>query len=123
MTISDKFNKLFHNQVVTVEPEPCPLTNNTVNVLRKYSITCKCGGMTVPTSNKGNLFRCIHCTKEHRYINYNLERSNNYLVDLGSEAVGNEAMILNMDYYEDAIKILQKEYKKPSMSFKSYFKF
>lgn len=125
MTISNKLKVLFQNKEATVEhkTESYLLINNNVNILRQCSIKCKCGAVSVPIGKKGNVFRCINCTKEHQYINYNLERLNNHLAVPGFKPTVNNNMILNMDYYEDAIKILQKEYRKPFMSFMNYFKF
>jgi len=124
MIVFDKLKILFQNKTSKIEAEAvrCPLTNDTVNILRKHSIACKCGGMAVPISKRGNVFRCIHCTEEHRYINYNLERLSNYLAAQDSDITANEDVTFNTNDYDDAIKLLQEEYKNPHVSLKNYFK-
>ena len=124
MMVFNKLKVLLQNKVSKLEPKAgrCPLLNNTVNILKQHSIACKCGGLAVPISKKGNVFRCIHCTEEHRYINYNLGRLNNYLDAQNPNATISEAMIFDMNSYDDAIKILQEEYKRPYLPLKRYFK-
>lgn len=122
--ILNRLKELLQNKVSDIEPraEGCPLVNNMINILKQHSIACKCGAIAVPIGKKGNVFRCIHCAEEHRYINYNLGRSSNYLAAQGSDSTANEATTLHMDIYDDAVKILQEEYKNSHLFLKRYFK-
>ncbi|MDN5565569.1 MAG: hypothetical protein L0G25_02110 [Psychrobacter sp.] len=124
MTVFNKLKVLFQSKTSNIEGEAvlCPLTNDTVNILKQHSIACKCGGMAVPISKRGNVFRCIHCTEEHRYMNYHIGRLKSYLAAQGSDFTANEDVAFNMDHYNNAIKLLQEEFKNPHVSLKNYFK-
>lgn len=79
------------------------------DALKEQAVTCRCGGLAIPTGQKGKIRRCIRCDKQFANSAYNLgdtrtprEREN---------FVSYEEK-LDMKQYEDAVKLLKKEDEK-----------
>ena len=61
----------------------------TANMLKNLSVTCRCGGLAVPTKKYGRIRRCIRCNTQFSNSGYDLED-------------------LNMKYYDGAISLLKE---------------
>lgn len=77
----------------------------TANLLTTVSVTCRCGGLAVPTEKQGKIRKCVRCNVQFVSSNYNLggtrpaHESNSapfFLYDG-----------LNMNYYDDAVRLLK----------------
>lgn len=109
MDILRKIKRLFkiNTKRVYVESKPDNPVNATANMLRYSASTCRCGSLAFPTGQKGNEYKCIRCHEKMHSISYNLgfrDRDSN-----STASIKTPSQILNMDYYNDAIKLLEKE--------------
>lgn len=78
-------------------------------LLENFSVTCRCGGLAVPTEQKGKIRRCIRCNTQFSNSAYNLgdtrtayERRNSIL----------RYQRLDMQYYYEAVDFLKEFDKK-----------
>ena len=95
------------------ENEESNLVCNTAEILKQHASTCHCGAPAHPTEQKGNKYKCIRCHKQFRNLSYNLAYRNQD----NSPAIlpKNSSQILDMNYYDDAIKLLKSRHKKNKM--------
>lgn len=112
MGILRKIKRLFKIKTkrVYVESKPDNPVNATANILRNSASICHCGSLAFPIAQKGNEYKCIRCHRKLQRIGYNLGFRNR---DSNSTAsIKKPSQIMNMDYYDDAIRLLEKEDKK-----------
>lgn len=111
MSISKTIQSLLSNQAKSsnITNQFSSSIRTTANILRNNSATCRCGDITIPTEKVGCLYKCIRCDKTYFATNYNLGRrqSPNTLVISPKDS----GKIINMDYYDDAVKLLKEESK------------
>lgn len=61
----------------------------TANMLKNLSVTCRCGGLAVPTERYGRIRRCVRCNTQFSNSGYNLAD-------------------LDMKYYDGAVSLLKE---------------
>lgn len=112
MGILRKIKRLFKIKTkrAYVESKPDNPVDATASILRNSASTCRCGSLAFPTEQKGNEYKCIRCHKKIQNTCYNLGFRNRDSSSTASIKIPSQ--ILNMDYYNDAIKLLEKEDKK-----------
>lgn len=73
-------------------------------MLKNLSVTCRCGGLAIPTEQQGKIRRCIRCNTQFVSSAYNLgdtrtayQRSNSYF----------NYQRLDMQYYDTAVELLK----------------
>lgn len=78
------------------------------NMLKNLSVTCRCGGLAIPTEQRGKIRRCTRCNTQFSSSAYNLgdtrtayKRNNSFFV----------YERLDMQYYDDAVQLLKEEDK------------
>lgn len=112
MGILRKIKRLFKIKTkrFRVKSKPDSPVDAAASILRNIATTCRCGSLAFPTEQKGNEYKCIRCHKKMQRIDYNLGFRNR---DSSSTAsIKKPSQILNMDYYDDAIRLLEKEDKR-----------
>ncbi|WP_352336275.1 hypothetical protein [Psychrobacter sp. 16-MNA-CIBAN-0192] len=87
--------------------EPNSLARQNANLLKNTAMICHCGGIAPPTGETGYTYKCIRCSKTSRSIDYNL--GNRTLTDGSMVAPKAPSQILNMEYYDEAIRLLRLE--------------
>ncbi|WP_201530041.1 hypothetical protein [Psychrobacter frigidicola] len=78
------------------------------NILKRSAIFCQCGSLQIPIEKEGNIYECIKCHKRSTRNNYNLGQRHydpNHLKILPRDS----SLVINMDYYDDAVRLLKKE--------------
>lgn len=100
------------------KPPPRPSREDRVkeaaNIITNCSITCYCGGLSVPVKFSGKIYRCIRCNKQFANAQYRLAQlsqvhiSTSILKSASSKA---EYYTFNsiMTFYEDAIILIKEE--------------
>lgn len=92
--------------------KPNHLAYHNVELLKKTASTCRCGGLAPPIKRSGHTYRCILCDKSFNSISYNLGHRRQRDVFNASPKIPSQ--LLNMDYYDEAVKLLKMEYKRQS---------
>lgn len=85
--------------------EPASLAHQTAELLKSHAVLCSCGDIAPPIATAGYIYRCIKCDKTIYSLNYNLgERLPTDSFKIAPKA---PSQILNMEYYEEAIRLLK----------------
>ncbi len=79
------------------------------DTLKDHAVTCHCGGLAIPTEQRGKIRRCVRCNKQFASGGYNLGDTRT-LNERKNYVPNNEK--LDMQQYEDAVKSLKQEDKK-----------
>lgn len=111
MTVFGKITAALRRQEPTAlwMHNPSTATDVNVTLLTHSAITCRCGGMAIPTQVKGNHYRCIHCEKTMTNISYNLgqrDRSEDGWTILPKD----DRHVIDMSHYNDAVIKIQQMY-------------
>nr|QJS05805.1 hypothetical protein [Psychrobacter sp.] len=77
-------------------------------VLQDHGVTCRCGGLAIPTEQRGKIRRCVRCNKQFASGGYNLGDTRT-AYELRNYYRNNEK--LDMMYYDDAVEFLKEEDK------------
>ena len=107
-----KSSMLDNNEInkIDTENERSDSVRNTARLLKQNASTCRCGAPAHPIEQKGNKYKCIRCHKQFHNLNYNLGCRNQ---DSSPTILPkNSSQILDMNYYDDAIKLLKSRHKK-----------
>lgn len=79
-------------------------------LLKKTASTCRCGGLAPPVKATGHTYQCILCDKSFDSISYNL--GPRLQRDVFNASPKTPSQLLNMDYYNEAVKLLKTEHKR-----------
>lgn len=84
------------------------------NVIKNHSLSCRCGGLSVPLSFKGKVYRCVRCDKQFANVQYQLSGFKRIPVTIGpisDEKTARKHDKLNniMNFYEDAVILIKEE--------------
>lgn len=77
----------------------------TANLLTTVSVTCRCGGLAVPTEKQGKIRKCVRCNVQFVSSNYNLGGTRPTHEHKSAPFFFYDG--LNMDYYDDAVRLLK----------------
>ena len=91
------------------DDEPNNLVRHNAELLKRTASTCRCGGLAPPIKTTGHTYKCILCDKSFDSISYNLgPRLQKGAFNASPKT---PSQLLNMDYYNEAVKILKAEHK------------
>lgn len=79
------------------------------DALKDQAVTCHCGGLAIPTGQKGKIRRCIRCDKQFANSAYNLGDTRT-VRERKNFVLNNEK--LDMEQYQDAVRLLKQEDEK-----------
>ncbi|GAA0315668.1 hypothetical protein [Psychrobacter aestuarii] len=91
--------------------DPQTPTDINIAILTNCAITCRCGGMALPTQVKGNEYCCLRCDKQMLNIRYNLgqraESDDDWCIQ-----PKDEKHMIDMAHYDEAYKQIKARYGK-----------
>ena len=113
MTVFHKITSLLRRNEPDVfsVTQPTSAVDINVTLLTHAALTCRCGGMAIPTQAKGNQYRCVSCDKLMTHISYNLgpRRSSQ---DDWAILPKDDRHIIHMDDYDAAVARIKQMYGK-----------
>lgn len=86
-----------HGKEELFEPSVC----TAANILRNMALNCPCGSLSIPTKQKGDVYRCIRCSKDTAGHAYNFSRSS-YIVQSSKP----DEPFFDMEFYDAAVALL-----------------
>lgn len=95
-----KRNKPKRHEVIL--PSPARVV---ADKLKQISINCRCGDISTPIENRGEIYRCVRCGEEQVGKSYNLYRLISHAAPLSHK----REPLIDMYFYDAAIILLRDD--------------